>query len=100
MLKQIEYNNHSVVVAENDFRRIDFEIQTPIVSHRFKVSTSSGFSFTLPEDKTEKHALPIYAELNMGLTIVDENCYWAYEHEAWIAIKKTISCSIREFFSF
>jgi hypothetical protein len=100
MLKQIEYNNQTIVVVENDYRKIDFQISTPIISHRFKVSTTTGVSFTLPEGTTEKHTLPVYAELTMGLLLVDEVCYFAYEHEKDVLIKKTLSCSIREFFSF
>ena len=99
-LKQIEYNNQTIMVVENDYRKIDFQISTPIISHRFKVSTTTGVSFTLPEGTTEKHTLPVYAELSMGLLLVDEDCYFAYEHEKDVLIKKTLSCSIREFFSF
>ncbi|MBM3455434.1 MAG: hypothetical protein FJX80_09835 [Bacteroidetes bacterium] len=100
MLKQMEYNNQSIVVLENDYRKIDFEILIPAVSHQFKVSTTTGISFTLPEGTTEKCAFPVYAGLNMGIKLVDESCYWAYEYETKVVIKKTLSCSIREFFSF
>jgi hypothetical protein len=100
MLKQIEYNNQSIVIAENDYRKIYFEISTPVISHQFKVSTTTGVSFTLLEGTTEKYAFPVYAELNMSIKLVDESCYWAYEYETKVVIKKTLSCSIREFFSF
>jgi hypothetical protein len=99
MLKQMEYNNQSIVIAENDYLKNDFEISTPVISHQFKVSTTTGVSFTLPEGPTEKYSFPVYAELNMGLKLVDESCYWAYEYETKVVIKKTLSCSIREFFS-
>jgi hypothetical protein len=100
MLKQMEYNNQSIVFVENDYRKIDFKISTPVISHQFKVSTKTGISFTLPEDTTEKYAFPVYAELNMGIKLVDESCYWAYEYETNVLIIKTLSCYIREFFSF
>jgi hypothetical protein len=100
MQKQLEFNKHSVEIQAGDFQRIDFEIRTPIVSHRFKVSTASGVSFTLPEGTTEKHALPVYAELNMGLALVDEECFWAYETETRVLIKKTIFCLFKQVFSF
>lgn len=100
MQRQLEFNKHSIEIQVSDFRRIDFEIRTPIVSHRFKVSTASGVSFTLPEGITEKHALPVYAELNMGLALVDEKCFWAYETEKQVLIKKTIFCLFKQVFSF
>ena len=100
MLKQIEHNKQSIVVVENDYRQVDFNISTPIIYHQFKVSSTSGVSFTLPEGITEKHLFPVYAKLDMGLTLVNEDCYWAYEHETFVLIKKTLSCSILEFFSF
>jgi len=99
MQKQLAFNKHSYQVEANDFRRIDFEIQTPIVSHRFKVSTASGVSFTLPEGTTEKYALPVYAELNMALKLIDEDCFWAYETEKRVLIKRTLFCAFKQFFS-
>lgn len=88
MKKQIDFNKQSVEIVENDYTRKDFAIVTPIMTQQFKVTTSSGFSFTLPEGFTEKYALPVYAELNMGLTLVDEDCFYVYETESRVLIKR------------
>jgi hypothetical protein len=100
MLKQIEFNKQTVELPVNDYRRIDFAISTPETLHKFKVSTSSGVSFTLPEGLTEKYALPIYAELNMGLKLANDDCYKVTEHETKVFIVKRLFCSILDFFSF
>jgi hypothetical protein len=100
MKKQIDFNKQSVEIVENDYTRKDFAIVTPIMVHPFKVTTSLGFSFTLPEGYIEKYALPVYAELNMGLALVGEDCFYAYETESRVLIKKTITCLFKEFFSF
>jgi hypothetical protein len=100
MKKQIDFNKQSVEIVENDYRRKDFAIVTPIMVHPFKVTTTTGFSFTLPEGFTGKYSLPVYAELNMGLTIVDDDCFYAYETETRVLIKKTLTCSFKQFFSF
>jgi hypothetical protein len=100
MKEQIDFNKQSVEIVENDYTRKDFAIVTPIMVHPFKVTTALGFSFTLPEGITEKYALPVYAELNMGLALVDEDCYWAYETETRVLIKKTLTCSFKQFFGF
>lgn len=100
MKNQIKFNKQSVEILENDYTRKDFAIVTPIMVHPFKVTTASGFSFTLPEGLTEKHALPVYAELNMGLALVGEDCFYAYETESRVLIKKTITCLFKQFFSF
>ena len=100
MKEQIDFNKQSVQILENDYTRKDFAIVTPIMTHRFKVTTASGFSFTLPEGITEKYALPVYAELNMGLKLVDEDCFYVDETETRVEIKKTFICLFKEFFSF
>ena len=100
MKEQIEFNKQLVEIVENDYTRKDFAIVTPIMVHPFKVNTALGFSFTLPEGYIEKYALPVYAELNMGLKLVGEDCFYAYETESRVLIKKTITCLFKEFFSF
>ena len=100
MKKQIGFNKQLVEIVENDYTRKDFAIVTPIMVHPFKVTTALGFSFTLPEGITEKYALPVYAELNMGLELIDEDCFYADETETRVEIKKTLTCSFKQFFSF
>jgi hypothetical protein len=99
MLKQIEFNKQTVELLENDYRKINFAISTPETLHKFKISTSSEVSFTLPEGLTEKYALPIYAELNMGLKLMNDDCYKVTEHDTKVFIVKTLYCSILDFFS-
>jgi hypothetical protein len=100
MKDQMDFNKQSVEIVENDYTRKDFAIVTPIMVHPFKVTTASGVSFTLPEGYIEKYALPVYAELNMGLSLVGEDCFYAYETESRVLIKKTFVCLVKEFFSF
>lgn len=99
MRKQISYNGLNIDIEPNDFRRIDFELSTPQLSHQFKVSTALGFSFTLPLGVTEKYTLPVYAELKMDLKVHDD-CFSVHQTETTVNIVKNWSCSVREFFSF
>jgi hypothetical protein len=100
MQKQIAYNGLQIAFELNDFRRVDFPIRPPNMSHQLKVSTPSGISFTLPFDITEKHTLPVYAEeYNMDIRVHDD-CYYTVEWENSIRIVKLWSCRISHFFSF
>jgi hypothetical protein len=99
MKKQIAYNGVENSIEPNDLRRIDFPILTQQSSYEVKVSTSSGFSFTLPIGVTEKHTLPVYAELNMDIKVHDD-CYEVTEDDTIVTISKSWSCSIRQVFSF
>jgi len=99
MRKQIAYNGLEISIEPNDYRRVNFPILTQESSYEAKVSTSSGFSFTLPLGVTEKHTLPVYAELNMDIKVHDD-CYEVAENDTTVTISKTWSCSIREVFSF
>jgi hypothetical protein len=100
MQKQIAYNGLQIAFELNDFRRVDFPIRPPNMSHQLKVSTPSGFSFTLPFDVTEKHTLPVYAEeYNMDIRVHDD-CYYTVEWQNSIRIVKLWSCRISHFFSF
>jgi hypothetical protein len=99
MQKQIKFNNVNIEFDLNDYRKVDFEIQKSDDAHQFKVSSKSGFSFTLPEGVTEKYKLPIFAELSMDIKVHNE-CYWAYQSETIINIKKTWSCYFNELLTF
>ena len=100
MQKQIAYNGLQIAFEPNDFRRVDFPIRPPNMSHQIKVSTPSGLLFTLPFDVTEKYTLPVYAEgYNMDIRVHDD-CYYTDEWETSIKIVKKWSCRISHFFSF
>ena len=99
MQKQIEFNNLNIEFDLNDYRKVDFEIQKQADAHNFKVSTESGFSFTLPAWETRKHTLPVYAKLDMGLKLHND-CYWLHEDEKLVRIKQRLSCYLGELFSF
>ena len=81
----------------NDYRKVDFDLMEQSDVHQFKVSTDSGFSFTLPAWETEKHTLPVYAKLDMGLKL-HHDCYWLYEDEKLVRIKKRFWCYLRDLF--
>lgn len=99
MQKQIKFNNKNIEFDLNDYRAVNFEIQKQADVHQFKVSTNSGFSFTLPAWETEKHTLPVYAKLDMGLKL-HHDCYWLYEDEKLVRIKKRFLCYLGELLSF
>jgi len=99
MQKQIKFNNVNIEFDLNDYRKVHFDLMEQADVHQFKVSTDSGFSFTLPEWETEKHTLPVYAKIDMGLKLYDD-CYWLYEDEKIIRIRKRLSCYLRELISF
>jgi hypothetical protein len=99
MQKQIKFNNVNIEFDLNDYRKVDFEIQKQADAHQFKVSTESGFSFTLPAWETKKHTLPVYAKLDMGLKL-HHDCYWLHEDEKLVRIKQRLSCYLGELFSF
>ena len=100
MQKQIAYNGLQIAFEPNDFRRVDFPIRPPNMSHQLKVSTPSGFSFTLPFSITEKYTLPVYAErYGMDIRVQDE-CYYIVEWESTVKIVKKWACRITHFFSF
>ena len=99
MQKQIKFNNIDIEFDLNDYRKVDFDLKEQADVHQFKVSTNSDFSFTLPEGITEKYTLPIYAKLDMGLKL-HYDCYWLYEDEKLVRIKKRLSCYLRELLSF
>jgi hypothetical protein len=100
MQKQIKFNNLNIEFDLNDYRRMDFEIQQQADINQFNVSTNSGFSFTLPEGVTEKHTLPVYAKLDMGLKLHHDDCFWLWEDEKLVRIKKRFLCYLRELLSF
>ena len=97
MQKQIKFNNVNIEFDLNDYRKVEFEIQKSDDAHQFRVSTNSGFSFTLPAGETEKHTLPVYAKLDMGLKL-HHDCYWLYEGEKLVRIKKRFLCYLRDLF--
>ena len=97
MQKQIKFNNVNIKFDLNDYRKVDFEIHKQADVHQFKVSTNSGFSFTLPAWETEKHTLPVYAKLDMGLEL-QHDCYWLHEDEKLVRIKKRFLCYLRDLF--
>lgn len=99
MQKQIKFNNVNIEFNLNDYRRVDFEIQKQADVHQFKVSTNLGFSFTLPAWETNKYTLPVYAKLDMGLKL-HHDCYWLYEDENLVRIKKRFLCYLNELLSF
>jgi hypothetical protein len=99
MQKQIKFNNINIEFDLNDYRKVDFEIQKQADTHQFRISTNSGFSFTLPAGETKKHTLPVYANLDMGLTL-HHDCYWLHEDEKIVRIKQRLSCYLNELFSF
>jgi hypothetical protein len=92
MKKQIAYNDLQIDIEPNDYRRVNFPILTQQTSYEVKVSTSSGFSFTLPLGVTEKHTLPVYAELKMDLKVHDD-CYKVSENDTTVTISKSWSWS-------
>jgi len=100
MQKQIKFNNVNIEFDLNDYRKVEFDLQKQADVHQFKVSTNSGFSFTLPDGVTEKHTLPVYAKLDMGLKLHHDDCYWLYEGEKLVRIKKRFLCYLRELLSF
>jgi len=97
MQKQIKFNNVNIEFDLNDYRAVDFDLKEQADVHQFKVSTNSGFSFTLPAWETEKHTLPVYAKLDMGLKL-HHDCYWLYEGEKLVRIKKRFLCYLRDLF--
>ncbi|MBM3456854.1 MAG: hypothetical protein FJX80_17290 [Bacteroidetes bacterium] len=97
MQKQIKFNNVNIEFDLNDYRKVDFDLTEQADVHQFKVSTDSGFSFTLPAWETEKHTLPVYAKLDMGLKL-HHDCYWLYEDEKLVRIKKRFLCYLRDLF--
>ena len=97
MQKQIKFNNVNIEFDLNDYRKVEFEIQKSDDAHQFRVSTNSGFSFTLPAGETEKHTLPVYAKLDMGF-ILHHDCYWLHEDENLVRIKKRFLCYLRDLF--
>lgn len=99
MQKQIKFNDMNIEFDLNDYRKVDFEIQKQADAHQFRISTNSGFSFTLPAGETKKHTLPVYANLDMGLTL-HHDCYWLHEDEKIVRIKQRLSCYLNELFSF
>jgi hypothetical protein len=100
MQKQIAYNGLQIAFEPNDFRRVDFPIRPPTMTHQLKVSTPSGFTFTLPFSVTEKYTLPVYAE-RYGMDIrVHDDCYYIVEWDATVKIVKKWACRITHFFSF
>jgi hypothetical protein len=99
MQKQIKFNNVNIEFDLNNYRKVDFDLKEQADVHQFKVSTNSDFSFTLPEGVTEKHTLPIYAKLDMGLKL-HHDCYWLYEGEKLVRIKKRFLCYLGELLSF
>ena len=99
MQKQIKFNNMNIEFDLNDYRAVDFDLKEQADVHQFKVSTNSGFSFTLPAWQTEKHTLPVYAKLDMGLKL-HNNCYWLYEGEKLVRIKQRFLCYLGELLSF
>jgi hypothetical protein len=78
---------------------MEFDLKEQADVHQFKVSTNSGFSFTLPEGVTEKYTLPVYAKIDMGLKL-HHDCYWLYEDEKLVRIKKRFLCYLGELLSF
>jgi hypothetical protein len=99
MQNQIKFNDMNIEFDLNDYRKVDFEIQKQADTHQFRISTNSGFSFTLPAGETKKHTLPVYANLDMGLTL-HHDCYWLHEDEKIVRIKQRLSCYLNELFSF
>ena len=97
MQNQIKFNNVNIEFDLNDYRAVDFDLKEQADVHQFKVSTNSGFSFTLPAWQTEKHTLPVYAKLDMGLKLHND-CYWLYEGEKLVRIKQRLSCYLRDLF--
>jgi hypothetical protein len=100
MQKQIKFNNLNIEFDLNDYRKVEFDLHKQADVNKFKVSTDSGFSFTLPEGVTEKYTLPIYAKLNMGLKLHHDDCFWLYEDEKLVRIKKRFLCYLCELLSF
>jgi hypothetical protein len=99
MQKQIKFNKLNIEFDLNDYRRMEFDLKEQADVHQFKVSTNSGFSFTLPEGVTEKYTLPVYAKIDMGLKL-HHDCYWLYEDEKLVRIKKRFLCYLGELLSF
>jgi hypothetical protein len=97
MQKQIKFNNVNIEFNLNDYRAVDFDLKEQADVHQFKVSTNSGFSFTLPAWETNKHTLPVYAKLDMGLKL-HHDCYWLHEDENLVRIKKRFLCYLRDLF--
>jgi len=95
MRKQIKFNNINIEFDLNDYRKVNFDLAEQADTHQFRVSTNSDYSFTLPAWETEKHTLPVYAKLDMGLKLHDD-CYWLYENEMLVRIKKRLSCYLSE----
>lgn len=98
MQKQIKFNNVNIEFDLNDYRKVDFDLIEQADVHEFKVSTDSGFSFTLPAWETKKHTLPVEAKLDMGLKL-NHDCYWLYEDEKLVRIKKRFWCYLRDLFN-